>query len=51
MSGMDVTLRERLIVTIASLLDGARHVAEGASSPIPAAAARGRSMAWMITPS
>lgn len=39
MSGMDVTLRERLIVTIASLLDGARHVAVGASSPIPAAAA------------
>lgn len=33
------TLRERLIVTIASLLDGARHVAVGASSPIPAAAA------------
>ena len=35
----NVTLRERLIVTIASLLDGARHVAVGASSPIPAAAA------------
>lgn len=34
-----VTLRERMIVTIASLLDGARHVAVGASSPIPAAAA------------
>lgn len=34
-----VTLRERLIVTIASLLDGVRHVAVGASSPIPAAAA------------
>ncbi len=34
-----VTLRESLIVTIASLLDGARHVAVGASSPIPAAAA------------
>lgn len=34
-----VTPRERLIVTIASLLDGARHVAVGASSPIPAAAA------------
>ncbi|WP_027015438.1 CoA-transferase [Comamonas composti] len=31
--------RERLIVTIASLLDGVRHVAVGASSPIPAAAA------------
>lgn len=35
----ELTLRERLIVTIASLLDGARHVAVGASSPIPAAAA------------
>ncbi|WP_353236174.1 CoA-transferase [Diaphorobacter ruginosibacter] len=35
----EVSLRERLIVTIASLLDGARHVAVGASSPIPAAAA------------
>lgn len=34
-----VTLRERLIVTIAALLDGVRHVAVGASSPIPAAAA------------
>ncbi|MFW8566265.1 CoA-transferase [Orrella sp. 11846] len=34
-----VTPRERLIITIASLLDGARHVAVGASSPIPAAAA------------
>lgn len=33
------TLRECLIVTIASLLEGARHVAVGASSPIPAAAA------------
>lgn len=33
------TLRECLIATIASLLDGARHVAVGASSPIPAAAA------------
>ena len=33
------TLRESLIVTIASLLDGVRHVAVGASSPIPAAAA------------
>lgn len=33
------TARERLIVTIASLLDGVRHVAVGASSPIPAAAA------------
>lgn len=35
----EVTLRECLIVMIASLLDGARHVAVGASSPIPAAAA------------
>lgn len=34
-----MTSRERLIVTIASLLDGVRHVAVGASSPIPAAAA------------
>lgn len=33
------TPRERLIVTIATLLDGVRHVAVGASSPIPAAAA------------
>lgn len=33
-----VTERERLIVTIAELLDGVRHVAVGASSPIPAAA-------------
>lgn len=31
--------RERLIVTIARLLDGIRHVAVGASSPIPAAGA------------
>jgi glutaconate CoA-transferase subunit B len=31
--------RERLIVTIARLLDGVRHVAVGASSPIPAAGA------------
>ena len=38
---MSSTVRWRggLIVTIASLLDGARHVAVGASSPIPAAAA------------
>ena len=35
----EVTKRERLIVTIAGLLDGVRHVAVGASSPIPAAAA------------
>jgi len=34
-----VTPRERLIVTIATLLDGVRHVAVGAASPIPAAAA------------
>lgn len=31
--------RERLIVAIAGLLDGVRHVAVGASSPIPAAGA------------
>jgi glutaconate CoA-transferase subunit B len=31
--------REILIVTIARLLDGVRHVAVGASSPIPAAGA------------
>jgi len=35
----DATPRELLIVTIAKLLDGVRHVAVGASSPIPAAAA------------
>jgi glutaconate CoA-transferase subunit B len=34
-----LTARERLIVTIARLLDGVRHVAVGASSPIPAAGA------------
>lgn len=34
-----VTPRERLIFTIAGLLDGVRHVAVGASSPIPAAGA------------
>ena len=33
------TDRERLIATIATLLDGVRHVAVGASSPIPAAGA------------
>ena len=33
------THRERLIVAISRLLDGCRHVAVGASSPIPAAAA------------
>ncbi len=31
--------RERLIVTVARLLEGVRHVAVGASSPIPAAGA------------
>jgi glutaconate CoA-transferase, subunit B len=31
--------RERLIATVAGLLDGVRHVAVGASSPIPAAGA------------
>jgi glutaconate CoA-transferase, subunit B len=31
--------RERLIATVADLLDGVRHVAVGASSPIPAAGA------------
>lgn len=36
---MPVSDRERLIVTIAGLLDGVRHVAVGASSPIPAAGA------------
>lgn len=34
-----LTPRERLIVTIARLLDGCRHVAVGASSPIPASGA------------
>jgi glutaconate CoA-transferase subunit B len=33
------TDRERLVATIAGLLDGVRHVAVGASSPIPAAGA------------
>lgn len=33
------TARERLIAVLARLLDGVRHVAVGASSPIPAAAA------------
>ena len=36
---IDVHPREILIDTIAGLLDGVRHVAVGASSPIPAAAA------------
>jgi len=35
----EVTYHERLIATIAGLLDGVRHVAVGAASPIPAAAA------------
>jgi glutaconate CoA-transferase, subunit B len=35
----DYSGRELLIATIADLLDGVRHVAVGASSPIPAAAA------------
>ena len=35
----DYSARELLIATIADLLDGVRHVAVGASSPIPAAAA------------
>lgn len=34
-----VAPRELLIATIARLLDGVRHVAVGASSPIPAAGA------------
>jgi glutaconate CoA-transferase, subunit B len=35
----DTSARELLIATIADLLDGVRHVAVGASSPIPAAGA------------
>jgi glutaconate CoA-transferase, subunit B len=35
----DYSARELLIATIADLLDGVRHVAVGASSPIPAAGA------------
>src|SRR5204862_539714 len=35
----DYSARELLIATIADLLEGVRHVAVGASSPIPAAAA------------
>jgi glutaconate CoA-transferase, subunit B len=35
----DYSARELLIATIAELLDGVRHVAVGASSPIPAAGA------------
>ena len=34
-----LTPRERLIVTVARLLDGCRHIAVGASSPIPASGA------------
>ena len=48
-----MTPRELLIVTIADLLDGVRHVAVGASSPIPAAAAmllRAREQAAGKTP-
>jgi len=39
LSAVRVTPRERLIVTIARLLEGCRHVAVGASSPMPAAGA------------
>src|SRR3954469_6755560 len=38
-AGQDYSGRELLIATIADLLDGVGHVAVGASSPIPAAAA------------
>jgi glutaconate CoA-transferase, subunit B len=38
-AAQDYTSRELLIATIADLLDGIRHVAVGASSPIPAAGA------------
>jgi glutaconate CoA-transferase subunit B len=38
-TAQDCSARELLIATIADLLDGVRHVAVGASSPIPAAAA------------
>jgi glutaconate CoA-transferase subunit B len=38
-TAQDYSGRELLIATIADLLDGVRHVAVGASSPIPAAAA------------
>lgn len=34
----NVTYHERMIATVAGLLEGVRHVAVGASSPIPAAA-------------
>lgn len=39
MSGSDVQLEEILIHTIAGMLEGLRHVAVGASSPVPGAAA------------
>ncbi len=38
-TALDYSERELLIATIADLLDGVRHVAVGASSPIPAAGA------------
>jgi len=38
-AALDYSARELLIATIAELLDGVRHVAVGASSPIPAAGA------------
>jgi glutaconate CoA-transferase subunit B len=38
-AAQDYSTRELLIATIADLLDGVRHVAVGASSPIPAAGA------------
>lgn len=38
-AGNDYSARELLIATVADLLDGVRHVAVGASSPIPAAGA------------
>jgi glutaconate CoA-transferase, subunit B len=38
-TAQDYSARELLIATIADLLDGVRHVAVGASSPIPAAGA------------
>jgi len=47
--GAPVTTRVRLITTIAGLLDGVRHVAVGASSPIPAAAAMLRRAQYAAT--
>ena len=38
-AAQDYSSRELLIATIADLLEGVRHVAVGASSPIPAAGA------------